>query len=442
MKTLAGTLLILSILSQSGFAAEKETYSFPNGRKPGQIDKVTCKFEKSGELLHFSGGKEHAVKVNEINELNYDEKTLAVASSLPETTRSARFYEQAEQKIKHGDESDAIKLSPDHRLIGAVIDDQAATIYSPLGPLKQEELVLIDILGNSLLLDGLLPETPVAVGDHWKHSEKFVKQLLWLDKIETCNIHSKLDKATDDVARFTLTGKVAGVFRGVESSVDLDAVYHYDRHRNRIKWFGVRIKEQRKSSPHTDGAKITARSAIEIVPQEANESLSDAALKTVKFDPLPELLQIEHASKNDQWAIASDRCWELSDFRTDRPTLQFLENGEILAQCMVSAKPKTDPGKLITLEGYQSALQSELKDNFGEFVEAGESETSNGYRLLRVVIRGNAAKDLPMRWIYYHVADPEGRQAVFVFVVEEKHYERLAPKDKKLVLAFRFTEKK
>jgi hypothetical protein len=442
MKKIAGSIFILTILSLPGLAAEKATYTFPNGRKPGQIDKVTCKFEKSGDLLIFSEGKEQAVKVSEINELTYDEKTLAVASSPRDTARSARFYDHAEQKIKHGDESDLIKLSSDHRLIGTVIDNQAATIYSPLGPLKQEELVLIDILGNSLLLDGLLPENPMAVGDSWKHSEKFMKLLLWLDKIETCDVQSKLDKATDDVARFTMSGKVTGIFRGVESNVDLDAVYHYDRRRSRIKWFGIRIKEQRKSSPQTDGAKVTARSAIAIGPQEANESLSDAALKSVKFEAIPELLQIAHTPKNDQWTITCDRCWELYSSMTDKPEMHFLDDGNILAQCKISALSKTDPNKLIAQEAYQSELQSALGDSFGEFVEAGESDTSIGYRILRVVIRGSAAKDMPMRWIYYHVADPQGRQAVFAFVVEEKHSEKLAGKDKKLVLAFRFTDKK
>ena len=48
--------------------------------------------------------------------------------------------------------------------------------------------------------------------------------------------------------------------------------------------------------------------------------------------------------------------------------------------------------------------------------------------------------EVPIRWIYYHVADQQGRQAVFAFVVEEKFYDRLGEKDQKLVDSFRFKE--
>jgi hypothetical protein len=112
---------------------------------------------------------------------------------------------------------------------------------------------------------------------------------------------------------------------------------------------------------------------------------------------------------------------------------------DVVAQCNLSSLPKSDPAKLISLEAYQEELRAALGKNFGEFVEASESATPAKNRLLRVVIRGTAS-DLPMRWVYYHVADPQGRQAVFVVVVEEKLYDRLAGADKKLVDSFRFLE--
>jgi hypothetical protein len=98
-----------------------------------------------------------------------------------------------------------------------------------------------------------------------------------------------------------------------------------------------------------------------------------------------------------------------------------------------------DTKKLVTLEAFQDELRTALDKSFGELVEAGESASPAKYRLLRVVIRGTVS-DLPMRWIYYHVADPQGRQTVIVFLVEEKLFERLAGADKKLVDSFRFVE--
>ena len=47
-----------------------------------------------------------------------------------------------------------------------------------------------------------------------------------------------------------------------------------------------------------------------------------------------------------------------------------------------------------------------------------------------------------MRWIYYLVADPQGRQVAFRFPVEQRLVDRFAEADKPLVESLRFVEKK
>ena len=110
--------------------------------------------------MQFVNGKEKADKVGEQHKLTYSEKTLAVA---PGGAKSARFYEEVDCWRKIGDEGQKLLLPDSRRLIGADTTDQIAALFSPAGPLTQDEQIAIDVLGNSLLLDGLLPDKPVAV---------------------------------------------------------------------------------------------------------------------------------------------------------------------------------------------------------------------------------------------------------------------------------------
>ena len=49
-------------------------------------------------------------------------------------------------------------LRDEHRLITAELRGPKLTLFSPDGPLSREELDLLDIFGDSLALEGLLPD--------------------------------------------------------------------------------------------------------------------------------------------------------------------------------------------------------------------------------------------------------------------------------------------
>ena len=86
-------------------------------------------------------------------------------------------------------------------------------------------------------------------------------------------------------------------------------------------------------------------------------------------------------------------------------------------------------------------MQKALGKSFGEFVEAGQSVNDAKHRVFRVVVHGKSS-DIPIRWIYYHVADEQGRQAAFTFTVEQSLLERFADADKPVVDSLRFAEPK
>ena len=59
-----------------------------------------------------------------------------------------------------------------------------------------------------------------------------------------------------------------------------------------------------------------------------------------------------------------------------------------------------------------------MTKNFKRFLQASEGTTSTGNKIYRVVAEGSVS-DLPIQWNYYLVSNPDGRQVVFAFTLEE-----------------------
>ena len=113
-----------------------------------------------------------------VDNLVYHEMTIKADADRP---RSVRYYEKAESAVKFRDGDHAPSLADQRRLVGVAVDLPDVSLFALREPLTRDELEVIDILGNSLLLDGLLPDRPVAMGDTWKPADKVAAALLGLD---------------------------------------------------------------------------------------------------------------------------------------------------------------------------------------------------------------------------------------------------------------------
>ena len=127
-----------------------------------------------------------------------------------------------------GDDEFKSTLRPDRKLIVAEVAGQTATLFSPRGTLTPSELETIDIEADSLLVDRLLPEKPVAVGETWKPSGEFLAVLLGLDEIAKTDVQSTLNEVTGKVARFSMSGRIEGAVQGVSTQIELNGKYRFD----------------------------------------------------------------------------------------------------------------------------------------------------------------------------------------------------------------------
>jgi hypothetical protein len=420
---------------------DKTKYVFQNSREPGRIDRVKVQLKVSGEMINVADGKEQREKMSVECNLDYYEKTLDMPAKDEDVSRSVRSYDRAEAQIKVGDMDFGSSLGPERTLIVDEITPQNALLFCPRGPLTFKELELIDVQADSLLMDRFLPDKPLAVGDSWKLSEKLMAQLLGLDEVGQTDVQCVLKEVTDQAARFEMSGKVAGAIDGVTSDIEIQARYRFILKSKRIDWLGMRILEQRRSSPVSDGFNTVAILQMTIVPEGQTERLSKADLKDLPMRSAPELTKLYHLSKQGGWELTHDRNWYVFRDKQELAIMRRLEKGEVIAQGHISSLPQGKPDKLVSLEEFQNDVKKALPKEFKEFVEAGQTVDDAGRRVLRVALRGEAS-DLPILWIYYHIADQEGRQMACVFTFEEKYADRFGKADIQIIESLRFTDAK
>ena len=437
-RTSTVVVLFLATVATATAAKEKK-HSFRSSRSLGALDHVVVLLEVGGDLTVSENNEVKGRKMSVVGNFSYDEKILHVPADPAGPLRSIRHYEKAEAVIKVDDGGFKPVLDDRRRLIGVKINKSQGVLFSPTGPLTQEELDLIDVLANSLLLDRLLPERPVAVGEHWRLSKELVTVLLGVDALNKSEVDCKLTEVTARAARFEISGQAEGATKGISSEIELKAKFRFDRRTRRIDWVGLLVKEHRDIGHVMQGLDGVARLQIRITPKAASAALAETALEDVVLEPTEALTRLVFRPPGGGWQFTHDRRWNINAAEHDLAIFRFIDRGEFVAQCNVSTLAKVKPGKQQTLETFQRDIQETLGKRFGEFVEAGQWADKNNYRVLRVVVRG-LVSELPIHWHYYLVADEHGHQVALAFTVEGKLVERLGEADKELVSTLRFVD--
>jgi len=420
--------------------ASNETYTFRVERTPAEVDLVEASLEVGGDLKVVEDGEVDRMKMSVAANFAYHEKSLQVPNT-DSAARSVRYYSKAAGVIKSGEHEYTPGLGDQRRLIGVAIDGPKVTLFSPRGPLTAEELELIDVLGNSMLLDRLLPKQAVAVGGRWEHSDELTAALLGLDTITANDVHSTLTGVADGNARFEMSGRVEGTEDGVATEIELKGKYHFHLESKRITWFGLMVQEDRSAGPVDAGFDVVARLQMRITPGSQSPHLTSAALADLSLEPTAELTRLDYESAGGGWRFSHDRRWFVITEENEQAVLRFVDRGDKLAQCNVAALPKAADATQLTLEQFQDDVARALGKNFKGFVRAGQRHNEADYRVFRVVAEGEISS-VPMQWIYYLVIDEHGRRVVLAFVLEKEMLGRFEAADETLVSTLRLVEPK
>jgi hypothetical protein len=418
----------------SGSGQPDEKASKPGDKKAGKAKPADKKDDAKA-----AGPQSKRTPVNLKCDLQYDEKTLEMPGSDGGRWRSVRSYDKIEVTAKIGDDELHPTLRPERRLVACAVELPNVTVFAPRGPLTMDELEIADLLGNSLIVETLLPNGPIKPDHSWELDADALAALLGLDKVTDSSVACTVTAITPTVVRFDIVGKATGQRNDIVSQVNITGKYRFDLRLKRIDWLGLLVEERRAISAVEVGFDVTLQLDLRILPQPGAESLGDDALKGLTLEPNGELMRLAHVANDRTWQLLHDRHWFVVNYHHDMATLRLIDRGEFVAQCVFSPLPNRPRDQLPTLADFQEDVRKALDKRFGAFISAAEKTNAANCRVFRIAARGGDA-DAPAQWRYYHIASPEGRQMVVAFTVEEKLAERLDKFDDELIAGFTFLE--
>lgn len=370
----------------------------------------------------------------EVNaELFYDERGL-MGDGFP----SVRYFWHAKADLQINQAKEHRELREERQLILASQGNRTGERFtSPYGPLSREELELIDVSGGGYPPESLLPSKTVELAETWSLPDDVTAELLRLDKISEGQLTSEVKAITSETVKVDLSGRVQGEVDGVETDIELIGNYQFDRETKLVSWIALVIKEKRAIGYATPGFQVTARvrSARQAIAK--SDGLSDAVLGKLNTRPGEGDRVLEFVSQDNFFRMGISRRWYLLSARNSSAMLRMVEDGDLLATCKIDQLTRQLPGKHISLDGFRDDVQRALGKNCQQIVSASQEVNPQGVRVLRVVAAGEVKKT-PIRWIYYHLSNDEGKRLSFIFTHEASLGDRIAGADEAMTHSVEF----
>lgn len=445
--------------------AEEPSYKLVSKRKPGDVDLVKKQIDVGGKLVVFldfqtgnnvstpasntetdshTNKKEQRIPlkvhgIQEFEEALIDQGNL-LQGEQAKSTLGAWYFLKDDTTLTMDAKEEKPKLNADTPLMAVDIRDAGVHIFRPDGVLTREERDLVDLQGNTLLLDFLLPNREMKIGESWKQSPDVMAVLLQLELVFQMDIQSKLLEVKKNTAIIELSGWMEGSSDGTTSKMDVKGKFYFNLNTGRITWFGIIIRENRSAGYVVPGMEVVARLQYRIEPQATSQHLTSDVLGKIAFDPKQyDLLSFEDPGK--QWRFLMDSHWYATNWNERQSNFRLVKGGNLIAECSVATPVDVQSTQKFTLDQFVENIQKTLGDSFKEVVSQNSSTRNDGTTIYRVDIAG-VVEELQLRWIYYLITrnGDHPRQETVVFVVEEKLLETFNSADQQMVESFEWQE--
>jgi len=417
----------------------QELYDLTSRRAVGSTDMVEVLLETAGATKMMVDEKETTGPLKVMAGFKYEERILDFQTGEKPNLKSIREYSLARAKMEFGETIQTPDLSTNHRFVVCQISNgKRASLFSPQGPLKNEQLLLIEgIMGNTLGLDLLLPPNPVKIGDSWDIPDAALLSFLDVDGVSEQALEATLLSVVDDLAMIQIVGDAQGAYLGAYCEMTVNAKYQFDLLTGRINWVGMLLEEKRSIGIVGPGLDIKARLQVKILPLDAPNNLTNELIKTLDLRPNESVSRLRFENERASWRFQHPRSWYIIPSGPNQTFLRMLDKGELVAQCNIVAMPKIDPKKPKTLREFAADLVEGLEKASAKVVSMDESMNSAGYHELRVILDGKVDKGPQLRWVYFLLTDKNGFQTVIVFVIEADHLHQFGDSDDQILDSFR-----
>jgi hypothetical protein len=440
----------LPLLGPSLMLASEATYLLKPTLGSGHGAIIEVDLEVGGDLLvqenpnsDYPDGKtlpiDPVIKklpLSVVAKLRYQEHLLAWSTK--SVSRSLRYYDTAQATIKVGQEGLERTLPDTRRLVLSEIRDSLVSKNGLQAPLTRNQADLLHVVGDSLVLDRLLPGQHLKEGENWDHDDQTIGALLGMDHVALCEVSSVVTGEEKRQVRIRLAGTVHGTIDGAATELDLRGDYLFDRSQKRITHFNLAIKEHRKTGPVTPGLEIVANLVMKVIPTESLSHLDEKVLAQTEDLSGQINHELLYASPQHGVRFRHDDHWYITADSRDRLALRRLQGSTLVAHCNVTTMTTRSAGRQTTLEQFEREIRQALGDRLDEVTAAKEWTTATGHHCLGIMVNGKV-KEVPLQWRYYLIAADGMPRISLVVTIELAQIKEFADADRHLVESLELT---
>jgi len=424
-------------------------------REPEGSDRVTqasLTVTTTGSVF-TAGGKEKSQKlpIEARARFQFRERRLPSGGRDAAALRSAREFEVAELETTIAGRQSQQSLPESNQKIVASGASTGVWVYCPTGMLSRETMDLLELPGEPLALQALLPTEAVEIGGQWTPNAWAIQMLATVEAVQKSEMNCELVSVKGDTATIQIEGSVLGQRYGANTEVKITGVMSFDLKHQMID--SAKLTYNIKANIGTVSPGIDARVESVVTRQltKSQGSLTDALLETLPISPPRGVEMLAFDATPWKVQMLHDRSWHLFQAVLDgtSPVVIFrlMENGSLICQCNVAKLPTAAAGQHASLDQFEADIKTSLGKRFKGLQPREKIPTDNGQTLYRVVAEGQTtlagekgAIDVPMQWNYYLSAAPSGQQLSFVFAIEPQLVEQLQDRDVEMVKSVRFTK--
>ena len=369
------------------------------------------------------------------------EKRLAGTGRQAMALRSIRYYQQAGASIRAGAQVSNVDLRDEVRLIVAGGGEAGVELHSPSAPLRSQELDLLRTAGDSLTVPALLPNSAVEPGDSWKPATWVLPFFTGIEAVEKSHLTCRLKTLEQGTAVVAFDGEIVGAVLGAGARIEVAGEIDVDVETRSWRKLRLTQKERRSVGAVSPGLDVVAEVKITRAATNQAKQLADRQIAGLPLDPNDANRLVAFDSPEWNVRFFHDRNWHLLNQNSDSSLLRLLEKGELIAQCSIKKLADAEPGRHVPEEVFQKDIQKTLGKNFRQIVQAEKIKLRDGLYVFRVVAVGvvpsqnDKGEEIqsPMQWIYYLVANDDGRQVALAFSVDPERAKDLKDRDLAMV---------
>lgn len=367
--------------------------------------------------------------------VDFDERVIFDRDNSP--LAAARDYHEASVNAWVAGNASSHQLRPERRQGRLVRKDGLWQQFCPSRTLQPREIDLLRLPINTIVLDELLPESPIKADARWEPSDLIVAELFHLEAVHSSTLSAHVVKIEDGVATIGCEGDVEGTVNSVPTKIKVTGNLQAQvTTQPLVTWVGMSVTETREVSQAEPGFTLTAR--IKLIRKEEVGACADVDQQELvelasSQDEGRWLLQV--ASVAGRYQFLADRRWKTIVDTGEEAILRLVENNNVVAQCNITRLPKLAAGQQLTLAGMQEDIKRSLDKSLESILEASERKNGAGLRVLRIVAIGQSS-DVPVRWVYSHISDDTGRRVSLVFTMSGEAAEAFALADEQMTGSF------